>query len=82
MEGIDSVFAATLHRWLVREVNGDASGYQGQLRSLYTAQDWETVLRTKGAISAYETVMSVMEDIARDMNTPRERAPSVMGRPN
>lgn len=81
MEGLDSAFAAALHRWLVREINGD-SEYAGQLRSLYSAPDWDTVCRTKGIIYAYDQVIKQMELIAREMNEPRERPQYVMGRPN
>jgi len=84
VEGLDSAFAAALHRWLVREISGDvAEGYPGQLRALYSAHDWDTVNRTKGMICAYDNVLKVMEEIAQKMNEPRERAPiNVMGRPN
>lgn len=83
MEGLDSAFAAALHRWLVREISGDvADNYQGQLRALYTAHDWDTVCRIKGIIFAYDQVLKVMEEIAHKMNEPRERPQHVMGRPN
>lgn len=83
MEGLDSAFAATLHRWLVREISGDpAENYQGQLRALYSANDWDMVCRIKGMIYAYDQVLKVMEEIAQKMNEPRERPQYVMGRPN
>jgi hypothetical protein len=83
MEGLDSAFAAALHRWLVREISGDVTdNYQGQLRALYTAHDWDTVCRIKGIIFAYDQVLRMMEEIAQKMNEPRERPQYVMGRPN
>ncbi len=81
MEGLDSAFAATLHRWLVREINGD-SEVLGQMRALYSANDWDAVCRIKGIIFAYDQVLKQMELIARDMNEPRERPQYVTGRPN
>jgi len=84
LEGLDSAFAAALRRWLVREISGDvADNYQGQLRALYSAQDWDAVCRIKGIIFAYDNVLKVMEEIAQKMNEPRERPTyTTMGRPN
>lgn len=84
MEGLDSAFAAALERWLIREISGDPTdNYQGQLRSLYTANDWDTVVRIKGIIFAYDQVLKQMQEIARRMNEPHERPTfTTMGRPN
>ena len=83
LDGYDITFASALNRWLQREVNGDGAGHPGLLRALYTAQDMVTVARTQGMITAYEQVVTIMQEIADKMNEPHERAPTnVMGRPN
>jgi hypothetical protein len=83
LERTDMVFGAALERWILRELNGDGEKYEGLMRAILAAQDWETVCRTKGIIFAYERVLEVMRDIAREINEPdrRKEEPKPM-RPN
>lgn len=64
---------AELERWIDRQLNGDAQN-QGLFRSVLSAPDWDTIVRIKGIIFAYEEVLRTMQEIQRKMNEPQRRA--------
>jgi len=72
MDPFDSAAFAMLERWISRELHGDG----GYIRSLYTANDWDTVLRARGIIYAYEEVLKRMLEITRELNEPPRREES------
>jgi len=72
MDSFDSVFAARLEKEILRELHGDAQN-DGLLRMILASQDWETFVRTKGIIYAYDEVLKKMANLAREMNEPEKR---------
>jgi len=73
LDGADLVFASQLERWILRELHGNQEK-QGLVRSALNSRTMEELARVKGVIDAYEAVIEVMKNIAREMNEPRERA--------
>jgi hypothetical protein len=71
---IDPDFAglAELERQIEHELQGDANR-DGLLRSILSAPDWDTIVRIKGIVYAYENVLKMMQDIQRKMNEPHRR---------
>ena len=72
IDDFDSVFAARLEKWILHELDGDAQN-DGLLRMILASQDWETFVRTKGIIYAYDEVLKKMANLAREMNEPEKR---------
>jgi hypothetical protein len=74
---IDPDFAglAALERRIRHELYGDDGGVLGGVYgSFKSAADWDTVVRTKGIIFAYDRVLEMMREIQREMNEPVRRA--------
>ena len=69
----DFVGLAELERQIKRQLDGDAQT-EGLFRSVLSAPDWDTIVRIKGIIFAYERVLEMMGDIQRRMNEPHRRA--------
>jgi hypothetical protein len=70
LDQIDVAFAGRLEREIRKRLDGDAKE-AGLLRQIIAANDWETFVRMKGIIFAYEEVLEAMREIAREMNEPR-----------
>lgn len=68
----DFVGLAELARQIKQELHGNADR-EGLIRSILSAQDWDTIVRIKGMIYAYERVLDMMQDIQRKMNEPHRR---------
>jgi hypothetical protein len=68
----DLVGFAELERWINHQLKGDDQT-EGLLRSILSAPDWDTIVRIKGIIFAYERVLETMQDIQRRMNEPHRR---------
>lgn len=82
LDGVDLAFAHLLERSILREIHGDGDKHQGLFRGFLSAQNFEDVVRNKATIQAYETVLKMMVEIARDMNEPRRQAEGHMTRVN
>jgi len=64
---------AELERWINKQLDGDPKNI-GLVRSILSAPDWDTIVRIKGIIFAYEEVLKAMAEIQRRMNEPQRRA--------
>jgi hypothetical protein len=74
---IDPDFAglAELERRIRRELYGDDTRVVGGVYgSFQSAADWDTIVRIKGIIFAYDRVLEMMREIQREMNEPVRRA--------
>jgi hypothetical protein len=68
----DAAFAFKLERAIVKILSGDENT-PGLFRTLLTAQNWESVLITKGQIQAYENLLDhVMKDVVTSMNGEKQ----------
>jgi len=74
LDGVDLAFAHLLERAILREIHGDGDKHQGLFRGFLSAQNFEEVIRNKATIQAYDTVLKMMVEIARDMNEPKRQA--------
>jgi len=61
-----------LERYIKRQLYGDDT-QQGLFRGFVSAADWDTVVRIKGIIFAYERILEQMQEITRRMNEPLRR---------
>ena len=72
LDSFDDTFAGRLEQEIRKRLQGDAKE-DGLLRQIIAANDWESFVRIKGIIFAYEEVLEAMKEITREMNEPRAR---------
>jgi hypothetical protein len=68
----DRTFATLLEREIRRRLQGEPDGEPGLYRQALGSNDWETFVRTRGIIYAYEETLTEMKNITRRMNEGEE----------
>jgi hypothetical protein len=68
----DRTFASLLEREIRKRLQGEPNGATGLYRQALGSNDWETFIRIKGIIFAYEETLDEMKNITRRMNEGEE----------
>lgn len=71
-------FAVMLERAIIKQLQGDGDGAQGLYQQILACQDWDSFNRIKGQIQGFEATLTLMRNVAHELNTGEEPAATRM----